>query len=71
MHDLAMLWKYHPALVGAIGMAVSNAAITTLPSPSDKSGAFYKWFFNFAHVLILAIPRLVAQYGPEGSSGKS
>lgn len=69
MHDLAMLWKYHPALVGAIAMAVANAAITTLPSPSDKSGVFYRWFFNFTHALILAIPRLVAQYEPTAGKG--
>lgn len=65
MHDLAMLWKYHPALVGVIGTAVANAAITSLPSPDEKSGKFYRWFFATAHALILAIPRLVAQYGGE------
>jgi hypothetical protein len=62
-HWLQEFIKWHPAMAGAIGMAIANAGITTMPSPDEKSSKGYKWLFNFLHVLVLAIPRIVSQYG--------
>lgn len=67
MHWLQEMVKYHPMLLGGIITAVANCAITTLPTPSGKN-AFYEWFFNFTHALVLAIPRIVAQYKQDGQS---
>jgi succinylarginine dihydrolase len=69
MHWIEDMMKWHPILSGAIAMAVANAAITSLPSPDTSSGKFYRWFFTCTHSLILAIPRLVAQYNQTGESG--
>lgn len=62
IHSLAELYKWHPALCGAILMALANAAITSLPSPDGESTKLYRWFFNFSHAAILGISRIAAQY---------
>lgn len=54
--------KWHPYLLGLISMAVANCAVTSLPSPDDKSSKLYRWFFNFAHSLVLAVARIASQY---------
>lgn len=69
MHWLQEMYKYHPMLLGGIIVAIFNCAITTLPTPDPTAktfgGKFYQWFFNFTHALILAIPRIWAQYKQE------
>lgn len=59
----------HQFLAGLAVMCVANAAITALPSPDDKSGKFYRWFFNFGHGLVGAFARIAAQYKSD-SNGK-
>ena len=66
IHSLQAFVHWHPAMAGAIGMAIANAGITTMPSPDEKSSAGYKWLFNFLHALVLAIPRIVSQYSGKG-----
>jgi len=56
------MMHYHPMLLGAITMAIANCAVTSLPTPEANGSKFYAWFFNTAHGLILAIPRIVSQY---------
>lgn len=61
-HSLADLYKWHPALIGAVIMALANAAITAMPSPRSGGSQFYAWAFNFLHSAVGAISRIVAQY---------
>jgi len=44
------------AALGAFWM-VSNF-VSALPSPSNSSGGFYKWFFAFATGLVGSLPRV-------------
>lgn len=62
LHWYSEMLKYHPLLMGYIAAAVGNCFVTSLPSPKPGGNAFYEWFFNFAHGLLLAIPRIIAQY---------
>ena len=62
MHWIQSMVHWHPILSGALGMAIANAAITSMPSPDATSGKFYRWLFMFAHTAVLSISRIVAQY---------
>jgi hypothetical protein len=59
IHSLAQLYQLHPALLGALAMALANAAITAMPSP----------VFNFLHSAVGAISRVVAQYKNGNGNG--
>lgn len=61
-HSIAELYTSHPVLVGALTMALANAAITAMPSPRLNGSQFYAWAFNFLHSAVGAISRIVAQY---------
>lgn len=62
MHWIHEMVKYHPMLLGALGMGIANAIVTTMPSPDEKSSKGYVWLFSLLHALILAIPRIISQY---------
>ena len=65
IHWLQAMYHWHPVLMGAIGMAIANAAITTMPSPDSTSGKGYIWLFNFLHAIVLSLARIAAQYNQE------
>jgi hypothetical protein len=62
LHWFIEMDKHHGLLLGILLYGVANVMITSLPSPDAKNGKFYRWFFNSAHGIILAIPRIVSQY---------
>lgn len=65
MHWLHEMYKWHPVMMGAIGMGLANALVTTMPTPDEKSGKLYQWAFNFLHAAVLSISRIVSQYKQE------
>ena len=62
MHWLKMFIRWHPYLSGAGVEMILNCAVTTLPTPDPNEDKFYRWFFNFSHALVLALPRIASQY---------
>jgi hypothetical protein len=61
-HSIGEFYTSHPVLMGALVMALANAAITAMPSPRPNGGQFYAWTFNFLHSAVGAVSRIVAQY---------
>lgn len=67
-HSFSELYASHPVFLGALAMALANAAITAMPSPRPNGSQFYAWAFNFLHSAVGAISRIVAQYKNENGS---
>jgi hypothetical protein len=67
MHWLQQMIHWHPVLSGMMAMAVLNCAVTSLPTPAASGNKFYQWLFNFGHALVLALPRIYAQYKTNGA----
>ena len=55
----------HPAIWGIGAFWVSSAAIGALPTPATGSAGFYRWFFDFSHVLSANIFRVIATRYPQ------
>lgn len=66
-HAFEQLCRSHPIFLGALAMALANAAVTAMPSPRANGSALYAWTFNFLHSAVGALSRIAAQY----KSGKS
>lgn len=56
--DLATSFHHHQVLYTLASYYVLSSAISTLPSP--KSDGFYRWFFDFSHLLAANVSRVVA-----------
>lgn len=68
-HSIGEIYTSHPVLIGALAMALANAAVTAMPSPRANGSQFYAWAFNFLHSSVGAISRIVAQYkSPSGNN---
>ena len=59
MNDLIAFWHSYPVVSGAVLMALFNLAVTSMPTPKENGSPWYLWAFNFAHALVLAIPRII------------
>lgn len=59
MNELLGFWHQYPHLAGWIAVAIFNAAVTTMPSPTKDSNPIYRWVFDFSHALVLLIPRII------------
>lgn len=57
MHSAYELWVHHSAIVALIVYYVISAAISSLPSPTAKSGMFYLWFFKFSNTIAANLAR--------------
>lgn len=51
----------HQVLLVMGGQWCAVYAVASLPSPTQSSNGFYKWFFAFSHGIIGALPRLLPQ----------
>lgn len=73
LHSIAELYKWHPVFMGALAMALANAAITAMPSPRANGNQFYAWAFNFLHGAVGAVSRILAQYksSNDAASGRA
>jgi hypothetical protein len=61
----------HPFVLEAILIYVVTTAVGTMPSPSDKSSALYKWLFSFSHSVTGQLPRVLATLAPGSAIGKA
>lgn len=52
-------WVSTHALDCFVAYLVFMAAVQALPRPTDKSSAFYTWFYQFVHLLAMNL-KLVA-----------
>lgn len=68
LHTIARLCASHPVFLGALAMALANAAVTAMPSPRPNGSQFYTWAFNFLHSAVGAVSRIAAQYKNGDSS---
>jgi hypothetical protein len=59
------LLKTYPLISEAVIIYVGITAIGTMPTPSDKSGGFYRWAFSFLHAIGAGVPRLVSVMAPQ------
>jgi len=49
----------HQTTSALVGYFLFANFVSSLPSPSNTSGGFYKWFFAFSSGLGAALPRLL------------
>lgn len=57
MNFIFQLLKSHPQLVQFAIQWLLVCAITSMPSPTDKSGPFYTWLFRFLHMALGGVGR--------------
>lgn len=70
MNDIISFVQTHPTGVAMGTYWIFSAAISAMPMPDDKSGAFYKWLFVFAHTLAGSVARALAtKTGNKNSNG--
>lgn len=58
---MAGLWNFimaHPTAFGMGSLWVFSNIVTALPSPTNSSGNFYKFWFAFAHGIAGSLPRV-------------
>jgi len=47
----------HSTIIILASYIILSNAVNAMVPPSDKSGNFYKWFFNFSHGVLLQAGR--------------
>jgi hypothetical protein len=55
------VWHFlvtHQTIVALVAMWLFSNVVTALPSPTNDSATFYKFFFAFAHGLAGSLPRV-------------
>lgn len=57
MNPIWQLIKAHPQLVQFVAQWLFVCAVSSMPSPTDKSGPFYTWLFRFLHMAMGGIGR--------------
>lgn len=60
----------HPYVSTIVTTILANCAISSMPTPTDKSGAFYTWLFRFLHGIMLAVKRIQASL-PDSAAKKA
>lgn len=55
----------HQVIVTFIATALVNCAVTAMPSPQSDRG-FYRWLFDFSHLFLLNITRIIATRNGNG-----
>jgi hypothetical protein len=60
----------HPYVATAVTMMVANCFITAMPTPTEKSSAFYVWLFRGLHAMLLSLSRIVASL-PDSAAKKA
>ena len=58
---MTTIWNFitaHSTIVGMGSLWLFSNIVTALPSPTNTSGNFYKFWFAFAHGLAGSLPRV-------------
>ncbi len=54
----------HRALAAVLAFWMASNFVGAMPTPNDKSGMVYRFFFAFLHGLVGSLPRVAATFLP-------
>jgi hypothetical protein len=60
----------HQVFSTFVATIIFNAAVSSMPSPNERNGPVYVWFFGFTHALLLNFGRLAVNFAPNSKLGQ-